>query len=203
MGDIVGLVQDFEAVVDQQQAEQDAERMLRGQFTMDDLLTQLRTIQRLGPLREVFAKLPMFGSFADKVDGSELGRVESMIQSMTRAERRDPELLLRERGRTARVAHGSGRAAKEVSELVKRFGQMRDLMASLGSGGGLLSKIPGLGRFAGAGAGGPGFDPAALMAGAAGGAGGGARARAAVRDRKSEKRKRKQAKKDRKKGRRR
>jgi signal recognition particle subunit SRP54 len=199
MGDIVGLVQDFEAVVDQQQAEQDAERMLRGQFTMDDLLTQLRTIQRLGPLRDVFAKLPMFGSFADKVDGSELGRVEAMIQSMTRAERRDPELLVRERGRVVRVAHGSGRATREVSELVKRFGQMRDMMASLGSAGGLLSRVPGLGRLAGAGA--PGFDPAALLAGA--GAPGGGRPRAALRDRKSEKRKRKQAKKDRKKGRRR
>jgi len=110
MGDIVGLVQDFEAVVDQQQAEADAERMLGGQFTMEDLLTQLRTIQRLGPLREVFAKLPMFGSFADQVEGSELGRVEAMIQSMTGAERRNPDLMIRERGRTARVAKGSGRA---------------------------------------------------------------------------------------------
>jgi signal recognition particle subunit SRP54 len=201
MGDIVGLVQDFEAVVDQQQAEQDAERMLGGQFTMDDLLTQLRTIQRLGPLRDVFAKLPMFGSLADKVDGSELGRVESMIQSMTRAERRDPDLLIRERRRVARVAHGSGRGSKEVSELVKRFGQMRDMMASLGSAGGLLSRVPGLGRLAGGGA--PGFDPAALLAGAGAGPGAGARPRAALRDRKSDKRKRKQAKKDRKKGRRR
>jgi signal recognition particle subunit SRP54 len=201
MGDIVGLVQDFEAVVDQQQAEADAERMLRGQFSMEDLLTQLRTLQRLGPLREVFAKLPMFGSFADQVDGSELGRVEAMIQSMTGSERRNPDLLIRERGRSARVARGSGRAPKEVSELVKRFGQMRDLMGSLGSGGGLLSRVPGLGRLAGAGAPG-GFDPAALLAGA--GAPGGGRARAqGGRDRKADKRKRKQAKKDRKKGRRR
>jgi signal recognition particle subunit SRP54 len=200
MGDIVGLVQDFEAVVDQQQAEADAERMLRGQFTMEDLLAQLRTIQRLGPLREVFAKLPMFGSFADKVDGSELGRVEAMIQSMTGAERRNPDLMIRERGRTARVAKGSGRAPKEVTDLVKRFGQMRDVMASLGSGGGLLSRVPGLGRLAGAG-GAPGFDPAALLGGAAGG---GPRLRAqGGRDRKADKRKRKQAKKDRRKGRRR
>jgi signal recognition particle subunit SRP54 len=198
MGDIVGLVQDFEAVVDQKKAEEDAQRILGGQFTMDDLLAQLRTIQRLGPLRDVFAKLPMFGSFADQVDGRELGRVEAMIQSMTGAERSDPDLLVRERSRVARVARGSGRAPKEVSDLVKRFGQMRDVMSSLGSGGGLLSRIPGLGRLAGAGA--PGFDPAALLAGAAGG---GAQPRRAARDRKSEKRKRKQAKKDRRKGRRR
>jgi signal recognition particle subunit SRP54 len=196
MGDVVGLVRDFEAVVDERQAEADAERLLRGQFTMDDLLTQLRTIQRLGPLREVVAKLPMFGSLADKVDGAEVGRIEAIIQSMTRAERRDPELLVRERGRGARIARGSGRPAKEVGELVKRFGQMREVMAALGSGGGLLSRIPGLGRLAGAG-GAPGFDPSALLAGP-----GAPRARAAVRDRRSEKRKRKQAKKDRRKGRR-
>jgi signal recognition particle subunit SRP54 len=198
MGDIVGLVQDFEAVVDQQQAEEDAERLLRGQFTMDDLLGQLRTLQRMGPLRDVFAKLPMFGSLADQVDGTELGRVEAMIQSMTRGERRNPDLLVRERSRVARVARGSGRAPKEVSELVKRFGQMRDLMGSLGSGGGLLSRVPGLGRLAGAG--GAGLDPSALLAA---GAGGGAHARAGSRNRKSDKRKRKQAKKDRRKGRRR
>ena len=205
MGDIVGLVRDFEAVVDERQAEADAQRMLGGQFTMDDLLTQLRTIQKLGPLRDVFAKLPMFGGLADKVDGSELGRIEAMIQSMTRAERRDPELLLRQRGRTARVASGSGRAAKEVSELVKRFGQMRDVMGALGGGGGgLLSRIPGLGRFAGAGAGGglAGLDPSALLGGAAPGASAPQRAERARRDRDREKRKRKQAKKDRRKGRR-
>ena len=204
MGDIVGLVQDFEQVVDHQKAEEDAQRLLEGQFTMDDLLTQLRTIQRMGPLRDVFAKLPMFGGLADQVDGSELGRVEAMIQSMTRSERRDPDLFVREKKRVARVAQGSGRAPKEISELVKRFGQMRDMMAALGSKGGLLSKIPGLGRFAGAGAGAGGglggLDPAALLAGPMGG---GSAARGPRRDPKSDKRKRKQAKKDRRKGRRR
>jgi signal recognition particle subunit SRP54 len=203
MGDIVGLVQDFEQVVDHQQAEEDAQRLLQGQFTMDDLLTQLRTIQRMGPLRDVFAKLPMFGGLADQVDGSELGRVEAMIQSMTSSERRDPDLLVREKRRVARIAQGSGRAPKEVSELVKRFGQMRDMMSMLGAKGGLLSKIPGLGRFAGAGAGGGlgGLDPSALLAGPLGG--GGSSARGPRRNPKSDKRKRKQAKKDRRKGRRR
>ena len=203
MGDIVGLVQDFEQVVDHSKAEEDAKRLLEGQFSMDDLLTQLRTIQRMGPLRDVFAKLPMFGGLADQVDGSELGRVEAMIQSMTRSERRDPDLLVREKKRVARIAQGSGRAPKEVSELVKRFNQMRDMMSMLGAKGGLLSKIPGLGRFAGAGAGGGlgGLDPSALLAGGMGG--GGSAARGPRRDPKSDKRKRKQAKKDRRKGRRR
>jgi signal recognition particle subunit SRP54 len=201
MGDVVGLVRDFEEVVDQKQAEQDAARLLEGRFTMEDLLAQLRTLQKMGSLREVMGKLPMFGGIADRVDERELARVEAMIQSMTPAERANPDLIALQRGRAGRIARGSGRAAKEVAELVKRFGQMRDVIAALGSGGGLLSRVPGLGRLAGAGGGGlAGLDPAALLAGAAGG-GRGSR-RSAARDRERERRKRKQAKRDRKKGRR-
>jgi signal recognition particle subunit SRP54 len=202
MGDVVGLVRDFEAVVDAKQAEADAERLLKGRFTMADLLQQLRTLQKLGPLRDVLAKLPMFGGLADQVEGGELRRVEAMIQSMTVRERERPEIV--DKSRAARIARGSGRRTKEVLDLVERFGQMRDLMASFGSGGGLLGRIPGLGRLAGAGA--PGFDPAALLAGAqagqAGRDGGGGR-RESSRRSAADKRKRKQARKDRKKGRRR
>ena len=61
MGDIVGLVKDFEEVIDEKEAEADAERMLKGSFGLDDLLKQMRMIQKLGPLKEVFGKLPMFG----------------------------------------------------------------------------------------------------------------------------------------------
>ena len=189
-------MRDFEEVADAEQAEKDAERILKGQFTMDDLLTQLRTIQKLGPLREVFAKMPMFGSMADKVDERELTKVESMIQSMTRGERSRPDVI--DKSRAQRIADGSGRRPKEVHDLVDRFGQMRQLMGSLGERGGLLSKVPGMGRLAGR-AGAPAdFDPAALMA--EGPTGPGRRARA--RQRSQQKRKRKQARKDRRKGRR-
>ena len=195
MGDVVGLVRDFEAVVDEKEAEEDAERILKGQFGMDDLLKQLRTIQKMGPLREVFARMPMFGSMADQVDGRELTRVEAMIQSMTPGERSQPDLI--DKSRASRIARGSGRRAKEVQDLVKRFGQMRDLMGNLG-GSGLLSKVPGMGGLSPAGAG--GLDPAALL----GGGGGGGRppqARSRSQQR-QQKRKRKQAKRDRRKGRR-
>jgi signal recognition particle subunit SRP54 len=133
---------------------------------MDDLLAQLRTIGKLGPLKDVLGKLPMFGDLADQVDEKELGRAQAMIQSMTRQERARPELI--DESRAARIAKGSGRAKHEVTELVKRFRQMREMMGMLGGamggGGGLLSRIPGLGRLAGAGpAGGlPGGLPAGL-----------------------------------------
>ncbi|HEU4431494.1 MAG TPA: signal recognition particle protein [Myxococcota bacterium] len=165
MGDVVGLVKDFEEVVDAKQAEADAARMLKGQFGMDDLLSQLRTIQKLGPLKDVMGKLPMFGELADQVDDRELGRVQALIQSMTREERARPELI--DESRARRIAKGSGRAKHEVGELVKRFRQMREMMGMLGGamGGGLLSRIPGLGKLAGAGPAGlpAGFDPMSMM----------------------------------------
>lgn len=197
MGDIVGLVKDFEAVVDEKQAEEDAERLLKGQFGMDDLLTQLRTLQKMGPLSDVLGKLPMFGSLADQVDERELTKVEAMIHSMTPGERVRPEVI--DKSRAARIARGSGRKAKEVTDLVDRFSQMREMMASLG-GGGLLSKIPGMGRLAGSGGAGLGdLDPSALLA--AGGGGNRQARRTSQAKRSQQKRKRKQARKSRRKGR--
>ncbi len=193
MGDVVGLVQDFEAVVDEKEAEADAERLLRGRFGMDDLLKQLRTIQRMGPLREVFARLPGMGNLADQVEEKELVKVQAMIQSMTPSERSRPEQI--DRSRAQRIARGSGRRSKEVQDLLKRFGTMREMLSQLG-GGGMLGRVPGLGKLAGAG----GIDPGALLGGGGGGGGGGRAARRATNARR---RKRKQARKSRKKGRRR
>jgi len=198
MGDIVGLVKDFEEVVDEQEAEEDAERLLRGKFGLDDLLKQLRTIQKMGPLREVFAKMPMFGSIADQVDERELNRVEALIQSMTPGERAKPDII--DKSRMSRIARGSGRRSKDVKDLIARFGQMREMMAELGKGGGLLGKIPGLGKLAGAG----GMDPTALLAGAGGAPGGkGKGRREAAGNRSRQRGKRKQARSARRKNRRR
>jgi signal recognition particle subunit SRP54 len=196
MGDVVGLVRDFEQVADEKEAEEDAERLLRGQFGLDDLLKQLKLIQKMGPLREVFAKMPMFGAFADQVEDRELIKVESLIGSMTPGERANPELI--DKSRASRIARGSGRRSKEVRELLERFGQMREVMASLGSGAGLLSKIPGVGRLASA----PGgMDPAALLGGV--GPELAAISRGGARKRARQKGKRKQARKARRKNRRR
>jgi len=199
MGDVVGLVKDFEEVVDEQEAEEDAERILKGRFGLDDLLKQLKTIQKMGPLRDVFAKLPGMGGLADQVDPRELVKVEAMIGSMTKVERSNPDLI--DKSRASRIAKGSGRQLKEVTELVKRFHQMRDMMAALGQGGGMMSKIPGMGNFAGTGPG--GADPmSALLSGQAPQiipkASGKARQSDAAK-----KRKRKQAKQARRKGRKR
>jgi signal recognition particle subunit SRP54 len=199
MGDVVGLVRDFEEVVDARQAEADAERLLAGRFGMEDLLAQLRTLQKMGPLRDVLGKLPGLGEMAGQVDERELVKTQAMIQSMTPRERQRPELI--DRSRAARIARGSGRSPREVQDLVARFRQMRELMGALGGGGGLLGKIPGMGRLAGAGPGIPsGFDPAALLGG---GGNRQLRRQLEARQKSDAKKKRKQAKAARRKSRRR
>jgi len=201
MGDIVGLVDDFDQVVEEhevEQAEEDAERILRGNFGMDDLLKQLRMIQRLGPLRDVMAKMPGLGKLAEHVDEAELGKVQAMIQSMTPGERLEPDRI--DRSRASRIARGSGRLQSEVTDLVKRFRQMREMMAMLGGGGagGLLSRMPGMGQLAGAG----GIDPS-MLSGLGGpiGRGRAVAANVEAKRRQASKKKRKDAKKARKKGR--
>jgi signal recognition particle subunit SRP54 len=199
MGDIVGLVKDFEEVVDEKEAEADAERILKGSFGLDDLLKQMRMIQKLGPLKEVFSKMPMFGQVADQVDEGELKKVESMIQSMTGAEKSNPKLI--DKSRATRIAKGCGRQAKDIEGLVDRFMQMRQMMGSLGKQGGLLSGLGGGGGGMGGGLGGmmggmpsgAGFDPSMMMGG------GGRSATKKRQDPKARKNKRKQAQKSRKK----
>jgi signal recognition particle subunit SRP54 len=135
---------------------------------------------------------------AEQVDERELIKTQAMIQSMTPGERTRPERI--DKSRANRIARGSGRSPREVLDLVGRFRQMREMMGALGGGGGLLGKIPGMGRLAGAGA--PaGFDPAALL-------GGGNRKLRRQQEAlqksagKKNKKKRKQAKKSRRRGRR-
>jgi signal recognition particle subunit SRP54 len=198
MGDIVGLVKDFEEVVDEKEAEADAERILKGRFGLDDLLKQMRMIQKLGPLKDVFARMPMFGEVADQVDEGELSKVESMIQSMTRAERADPKLI--DKSRATRIATGCGRKVADIDGLVDRFMQMRKMMGNLGRQGGMLSSMAGGGGMAPSPGGmmppGGGFDPSMMLGGGGGGSRGATKKR---QDPKARKNKRKQQRNARKK----
>jgi signal recognition particle subunit SRP54 len=171
MGDIVGLVKDFEEVVDAEKAEEDAVRMLKGKFDMQDFLEQIKVIQKMGSLKDIFEKMPFFGgALPDNVnlDDRELKKIEAMISSMTNEERRKPEKFVvtsweeitsqqgkRVRRKSAdydprrvrRVAAGAGRKEAEVKELLHKFAMMRQMMVQLGASTGLLGKIPGFKQF--------------------------------------------------------
>lgn len=153
MGDVVGLMKDFEEVVDEKKAEQDAKRMLRGQFTLDDFLEQLQTLQNMGPLQDLLDKVPFFAdSVPDgfQVDEREIGQIKAIVSSMTRQERAQADLFQKQPTRIVRVAKGSGTNEKQVAEILQRFAFMKQMMGSIGSQAGMLSKIPGMKQLAAA-----------------------------------------------------
>lgn len=153
MGDVVGLMQDFEDVVDEKKAEADAKRMLRGHFTLDDFLEQLQMLQNMGPLQDLLDKVPFFAdSVPDgfQVDEREIGQIKAIVSSMTRQERAKSELFRKQPTRLTRVAKGSGTGEKQVAEILQRFAFMKQMMGSIGSQAGMLSKIPGMKQMAAA-----------------------------------------------------
>ena len=143
LGDIVGLMQDFDRVAEGDK-EEEAMRMLQGKFTFKDFYDQLTMIQKMGPLKDVMGKLPMQGLIPKDADfnDKELVKIKAMIDSMTKDERVNPKLF--NDSRINRIAKGSGRPAKEVNDLLKKFLQMRKMMGMLGKNMGLLGKIPGM-----------------------------------------------------------
>ncbi len=161
MGDIVGLMDDFSRVIDEEKAAKSAGKLFQGQFDFDDFLEMTQSIQKMGPLKDIIAKSPLAGQISQddlsKVDDREMNRTLAMIQSMTKQERSQPDVLMVKnpggRNRMARIAKGSGRNEKDVRDLVEKFMQMRGMMqmmmggmGGMGGGGGLLSKIPGMGQ---------------------------------------------------------
>jgi signal recognition particle subunit SRP54 len=147
MGDVVGLMKDFQEVVDEKDAAEKAMRMLEGQFTLDDFLEQVKMIQKMGSIKDLIAKMPGMGDMMPpgaNVDDQELVRIEAIIQSFTKFERRDPYALIREPGRVGRIARGSGQPEPQVTELVQKFLFMKQMMEGLGSNMGMLGKIPGM-----------------------------------------------------------
>ncbi len=147
MGDVVGLMKDFQEVVDEKDAAEKAMKMLGGQFSLDDFLEQVRMIQKMGSIKDLVAKMPgmsdMMPPGAD-IDDHELVRIEAMIQSFTKFERKDPYALVREPSRVERIAKGSGQPAQGVTELVQKFLFMKQMMDGMGANMGMLGKIPGM-----------------------------------------------------------
>ena len=142
-GDIVGLMKDFEGVVDQKKAEEDAQRLLSGNFSMKDFVEQIRMVRRMGPLKDLLEKFPMFGEMTEQLnpDESELTKIEAMYCSMTEQERSRPEII--NPSRINRIAKGSGRKPDEVKELLSKHKMMQQVMGNIGQNPGLLGRIPG------------------------------------------------------------
>jgi signal recognition particle subunit SRP54 len=129
-GDVMTLIEKAEKVIDQDEAERLARRIVKQEFTLEDLRDQLRAMRRFGPLSEMLNLLPKAGPFqgldASMVDEKEFTRIEAIINSMTPRERRRPEIL--NGSRKSRVAQGSGTKVVDVNRLLKKYKMMRKMM---------------------------------------------------------------------------
>jgi signal recognition particle subunit SRP54 len=147
MGDVVGLMKDFQDVVDEKDAAEKAMRMLDGHFSLDDFLEQVKMLQKMGSIKDLIAKMPGMADMLPpgaNVDDQELVRIEAIIQSFTKFERKDPYALIREPNRVTRIALGSGQLEAQVEELVQKFLFMKQMMEGLGANLGMMGKIPGM-----------------------------------------------------------
>lgn len=135
MGDLMTMVEKAEEVIDQDEAIKTAKKMQKGNFDLEDFLSQLKQIKKLGPLENLLKMIPgasKMGLNKVKVDPKDMAHIEAIILSMTPQERRHPEIL--KASRKLRIAKGSGRTVEEVNRLLKRFDQMKMMMKQINSG---------------------------------------------------------------------
>ncbi|MBT3279301.1 MAG: signal recognition particle protein [Phycisphaerales bacterium] len=132
MGDVVSLVEKAQETFDVEEQEKMQAKMAKGEFTLTDFLKQMRQMTKMGPLKSIMKMMPGMGGqneMLDSIKGDEVGRMEAIINSMTKAERNEPGMIDIHRRR--RIARGSGTKPEDVSGLVKSFTQMANMMKQM------------------------------------------------------------------------
>ena len=135
MGDVVSLVEKAQEVVDHKEAERLAEKMKKSDFDLEDFLSQMQQMKKMGPLGDIMKMMPGMGNV--QVGAKEekmLGKTEAIVLSMTKKERRNPDIL--NGSRRLRIAKGSGTQVSDVNALIKQFSQMREMMRMMKGGKG-------------------------------------------------------------------
>lgn len=148
MGDVVGLVERAQQVVEEEEAEKLAKKMMKGEFTLEDMVDQFRKIRQMGSLDGILGMLPGAAKAkqqmaAANVDDKMLAHQEAIILAMTLKERRNPKILNGSRRR--RIAAGSGTTVQEVNRVLKQHKQMSQMMKKVGKKGmaGMMRGMPG------------------------------------------------------------
>ena len=135
MGDIVSLVEKATESIDEKEAEKAAKRMQQGKFDLEDFLSTMKQIKKLGPLENLIKLIPgakKMGLTNVKVDPKQMAHIEAIVLSMTPKERRHPEII--KSSRKTRIASGSGTSVQEVNKLLQQFDQMKKMMKGVSNG---------------------------------------------------------------------
>ena len=135
MGDIVSLVEKAEELISEKEANELAKKMEKGKFDLDDFLKQMKTMKKLGSIEGILKLIPgasKLGLNNIKIDPKDILHVEAIILSMTKEERRNPDII--KASRKQRIAKGSGRSVQEVNRLLNNFEQTQKMMKQFKSG---------------------------------------------------------------------
>ena len=135
MGDLMGMIEKAEGVFDEEETLKAAKKLQKGKFDLEDFLTQLGQVKKLGPLENLIKLIPgakKMGLNNVSIDPKQMAHIEAIILSMTPAERRNPDILKASRKR--RIAAGSGRSVEEVNRLLKQFEQMKVMIKQMKNG---------------------------------------------------------------------
>ena len=134
MGDILSLIERAQETTTEEDALDLQEKMLKGQFNLEDFLEQLQKIKQMGPISQLLEMIPGLGAqlrqAKAEISDDDYKRLEAIIYSMTPDERRNPDVIGRRR--TARIAKGSGSSIQEVKQLLKQFEEMKRMMSQMG-----------------------------------------------------------------------
>ena len=135
MGDILSIVEKVESEIDEEEAKKTAKKMAKGTFDLEDFLSQMKQIKKLGPLENILKMLPgasKMGINNVKIDPKQIAHIEAIVLSMTPYERKHPEVL--KASRKERIAKGSGTSVSDVNKLLNQFEQMKKMMKMMSIG---------------------------------------------------------------------
>lgn len=153
MGDMLSLIEKAQSNIDTEKAKEMERKMRNAEFTFDDFLEQMEQVKKLGPIDQIMDMIPGMGKLKQtkdlKVDEKQMGRIEAIVFSMTKAEKQNPDII--NHNRRKRIATGSGTSLAEVNRLIKQFDEMRrmmkqfsDMMGPKGPKGKALKQLKGL-----------------------------------------------------------
>ena len=148
MGDVLTLIDKVQETVDEQEAKALEEKLLKSRFTLEDFLSQLKQMKKMGPLSQLVGMLPGMNKEMLKnvnVDDRQFARTEAIILSMTIEERRNPSII--NASRKIRIAEGSGTKVQDVNALLKQFDMMQKMIKQFMGNKGLKKKMKMMGNF--------------------------------------------------------
>src|SRR2546425_5601496 len=145
MGDVLSLIERAQETIDEEEALRAQAKMQQGKFDLEDFLSSMRQLKRMGPLRQVMEMIPGFNKMAEMPDmeealeGDQLKHIEAIVLSMTRQERRNPDIL--NGSRRKRIARGSGSTVQDVNQLLEQFNEMRTMIRQMSTGKGKWAQM--------------------------------------------------------------